>query len=290
MRWKFWTSMIVFGAGAVAAFAACAPVTLLNSITPSGSYSLAKDIAYGEHARQKFDIYQPDEPRADSPVIVFVYGGSWDSGKKGMYKFVAEAFASNGYTTVVPDYRLYPEVKFPKFVNDTAAAVAAAANRYPEQSLVLVGHSAGAYNAVKITVDSSYLQAEGVNSCQVIAATVGLAGPYGDPPMKAEPYITIFPDRLQGPDGPINNIDGVKPPLFLAIGENDTTVAAQHGITLAERINGVGGKVVNKVYPDLNHTDVVKVLSRYFDGDSELKADILEFIAAQPGKRQNFCK
>ncbi|RZV40121.1 MAG: alpha/beta hydrolase, partial [Acidimicrobiales bacterium] len=155
MRWKFWTSMAAISVGAITTFAACAPVTLLNSITPSGSYKLAKDIAYGDHARQKYDIYQPDEPRGDAPVIVFVYGGSWDSGKKGMYKFIGEAFASNGYTTVVPDYRLYPEVKFPAFVEDTAAAVAAAANRYPDRSLVLVGHSAGAYNAVKVTVDQS---------------------------------------------------------------------------------------------------------------------------------------
>lgn len=281
--------MVGLGAGAIAAFAACAPVTLLNTITPSGSYKLAKDIAYGENARQKYDIYQPDEPRADAPVIVFVYGGSWDSGKKGMYKFVAEAFASNGYTTVVPDYRLYPEVKFPGFVEDTADAVAAAAKRYPEQALVLVGHSAGAYNAVKVTVDHSYLGARGISACETIAATIGLAGPYGDPVMKKEPYITIFPDRLAGQDGPINNIDGVKPPLFLAIGDKDDTVAAQHGITLAERINAVGGQVVNKLYPDLNHTDVIKVLSRYFDGESELKSDVLDFIANQPGKRQKLC-
>ena len=281
--------MIGTAVGAVATFAACAPVTLLNTITPSGSYKLAKDIAYGDNARQSYDVYEPDEPRANAPVIVFVYGGSWDSGKKGMYKFVAEAFASNGYTTVVPDYRLYPEVKFPEFVEDTADAVAAAAKRYPSQSLVLVGHSAGAYNAVKVTVDHSYLSARGISACDTIAATVGLAGPYGDPPMKEEPYITIFPDRLLGQDGPINNIDAKKPPLFLAIGDQDTTVAAQHGITLAARINAVGGQVVNKVYPGLSHTGVVKVLSRYFDGDSELKTDMLEFIAAQPGTRQNLC-
>lgn len=275
--------------GAVTAFAACAPVTLLNSITPSGSYKLAKDIAYGELDRQKYDIYVPDEPRADAPVIVFVYGGSWDSGNKGMYKFVAEAFASKGYTIVIPDYRLYPDVTYPAFVEDTADAVAATARRYPDQTVVLVGHSAGAYNAVKVTVDHSYLDARGIDACETIAATVGLAGPYGDPPMVEEPFITIFPDKLTKDDAPINHIDGVKPPLFLAIGDKDTTVAAQHGITLAERINGVGGKVINKVYPDLNHTDVIKVLSRFFDDGSELKTDVLDYIAAQPGSRRNSC-
>jgi acetyl esterase/lipase len=271
-------------------FVACAPVTFLNTITPSGAYKLAKNIAYGEKDRQTLDIYEPDEPRAKAPVLVFVYGGSWDSGNKGMYKFVAENFAANGYTTVVPDYRLYPEVKYPSFLQDTAAAVAEVSERYPERPQILIGHSAGAYNVVLTSVDHRYLTAENVDACQTIAGTIGLAGPYGDPQLKKEPLITIFPDRHSAQDAPINHIDGPKPPLFLAIGSDDETVAAQHGIALAERINARGGKVINAVYPDLSHTSIIKVLSRYFDGGSALKADMLEFIEAQPtASRRDFC-
>ena len=290
MRYKFWSMMIVLIIIGTFGFAACAPVSFLNTITPSGSYKLAKDIKYGAAVRQSLDIYQPDTPRANAPVIVFVYGGSWDSGNKGMYKFVAENFASNGYTTVVPDYRLYPQVKYPAFLQDTAAAVAEVAERYPDQPQILIGHSAGAYNVVLTSVDHSYLSAENVDACQVIAGTIGLAGPYGDPQLKKEPLITIFPDRHGGQDAPINHIDGPKPPLFLAIGSDDSTVATQHGIALAKRIDARDGKVINAVYPGLSHTGIIKVLSRYFDGNSQLKTDMLDFIEAQPtAKRQNFC-
>lgn len=281
--------MIGVAAGAVTVFAACAPVTLLNTITPSGSYKLAKDISYGENARQKYDIYEPTSARANSPVLVFIYGGSWDSGNKGMYKFIGEAFANKGYTIAIADYRLFPEVKYPEFVNDTAAAVAAVSRQFPDRSLVLIGHSAGAYNVVKTTVDASYLAVEKLDNCNVIAGTIGLAGPYGDPPMTSKIMMTIFPGKLEGEDAPINNIDGKKPPLFLAIGANDDTVAIQHGITLAERINAVDGEVINEVYPDLNHTGVIKVISRYFDGDSDLFADMLSFIGVQSGTRKDFC-
>jgi acetyl esterase/lipase len=281
--------MIGFFALGTFGFVACAPVTFLNTITPSSSYKVAKNIAYGSEERQSLDIYEPDQPRANAPIIVFIYGGSWDSGNKGMYKFVAENFASNGYTTVVPDYRLYPEVKYPAFLEDTAAAIAEIDERYPDRSQILIGHSAGAYNVVLTTVDHKYLAAENIDACETIAGTIGLAGPYGDPQLKKEPLITIFPDKHGADDAPINHIDGPKPPLFLAIGDKDETVATQHGVALAERITARGGSVINKIYPDLTHTSIVKVLSRYFDDNSTLKADMLDFIAAQSKAKEDFC-
>ena len=270
--------------------ASCSGVALLNTITPSGSYSLAKNIEYGKLERQKLDIYQPDKPRANAPIVVFIYGGSWDTGNKGMYKFVGEAFASEGLTTIIPDYRLHPEVIYPEFVNDTAAAVAFAARRYPDQSLILIGHSAGAYNVMMVTVDPEYLKAQGVDLCQRIAGTVGLAGPYGAFPMKKEPYITIFPGRQEGDDAPVQRTLGPTPPMFVPIGDKDTTVSDQHSRELADKVNARGGAAKFKLYPGLSHTDIVKVLSRYFDNDSDLKGDVVEFVAANSAAKSNYCR
>ncbi|MBL4854755.1 MAG: alpha/beta hydrolase [Robiginitomaculum sp.] len=275
-------------------FAACAPVKFLNTITPSGSYKLAKNVSYMDSEtdgeRQKLDIYQPKQPKANAPVVVFIYGGSWDTGNKNIYKFVGEAFAAQGYTTVIPNYRLYPEVKYPEFINDTAAAIAYTAKRYPEQGLIVIGHSAGAYNAMMVTVEPEYLRAQGLDVCQAIAGMVGLAGPYGAFPLKAEPFVTIFPDRHTADDAPVNLVNGPTPPLFMAIGDKDTTVSELHSLKLQEIIRARGGLASFKTYPGLNHTDVVKVLSRYFDDDSELKDDILNFIATNSEKRDNYCQ
>ncbi|MEJ0006612.1 MAG: hypothetical protein WDM77_09705 [Steroidobacteraceae bacterium] len=54
------------------------------------------------------------------PVIVFWYGGSWTEGNKDEYRFVGAALASLGYVAVLPNYRLYPQVKFPQFLDDAA--------------------------------------------------------------------------------------------------------------------------------------------------------------------------
>ncbi len=56
-------------------------------------------------------------------MAVFFYGGSWSSGKRADYKFVGEALASRGIVTVVADYRLSPEVRYPVFLQDSAQAV-----------------------------------------------------------------------------------------------------------------------------------------------------------------------
>ncbi len=270
-------------------FAACAPVKFLNTITPSGSYKLDKSVAYGDGERQKLDIYQPKQPKENAPVVVFVHGGSWDSGTKDIYKFVGESFASQGYTTVISNYRLYPEVIYPEFINDTAAAIAYTAKRYSKQGVIVIGHSAGAYNAMMATVEPKYLRAQGVEVCQVVAGMVGLAGPYGAFPLQAEKYVTMFPDRHSADDAPVNLINGPTPPLFMAIGDEDTTVSELHSLKLQEIIRARGGMADFKIYPGLNHTAVVKVLSRYFDEDSTLKADMLTFIEAHSEKRGNYC-
>ncbi len=276
--------------GMLVIFVSCAPVTFLNTITPSGSYKLAKNLPYGTGARQKLDIYAPDTPRKDKAVLVFVHGGSWSDGNKNMYKFVGEAFATEGFMTVIPNYLMYPQVRYPEFINDTAAAIAFAAKKYPGVPLYVLGHSAGAYNAMMVTVDPKYLKAHGMDICQTINATIGLAGPYGAFPLEKEPYITIFPDLHTGDDAPAQIKLGPTPPVFLPIGDKDTTVSDLHGRALAKNIIARGGQAEFKLYAGLNHTEMVKVLSRYFDGGSTLKTDILTFIEAQPKPSDNFCK
>ena len=276
--------------GGVIAFASCAPVALLNTITPSSGYSLDKNITYGDLERHKLDVYHANEPRENAPVIIFIHGGSWDSGNKNAYKFIGEAFASKGFTVAIPNYRLYPEVIYPEFINDTALATAFIARRFPDTPVVLVGHSAGAYNAMMVTADPQYLGAQGLDVCKTIAATIGLAGPYGAFPLSKEPYITIFPGRQAGNDSPVQIKLGPTPPIFAPIGDKDETVSDQHSRELVANVTARGGTAKFKLYPGLSHTDVAKVMSRYFDGGSELKGDVIDFITKQPTNSENYCR
>jgi acetyl esterase/lipase len=267
---------------ATLALAACAPVSILNGITPSSTFDRTKNLAYGDGPRQTLDVYAVENPKADAPVLVFIHGGSWDSGKKGIYKFLAEGFTKSGYDVVVPNYRLWPDAKFPNFLNDNAKAVAFAADRYPDRKIVLMGHSAGGYNVLMLGLDDQYLSAAGVDRCERISGVVGLAAPVGIVPLKAERLVAIFPERLQGTDSALNAVTGPSPALFLGHGEADTTVYPQNSLQLAEKVTARGGVAQAEIYPEQSHTDVVKVLSRHFDGDANLKSDIVKFLDGLP--------
>ena len=105
---------------------ACTPVKILNSLVPESGYQSISAVKYGTNSRQKLDIYLPknEYKQQDSTrkVVIFYYGGNWDSGERADYKFVAEALVSQGYIVVIPDYRVYPEVLFPDFMADPASA------------------------------------------------------------------------------------------------------------------------------------------------------------------------
>jgi acetyl esterase/lipase len=279
-----------FSAMAALLASACSPVGFLNMITPSSSFSLAKNISYGELDRQTLDIYQATRAKANTPLIVFIHGGSWKDGSKDIYKFLGEGLAREGYDVVVPNYRLYPETKFPGFVEDAALATAYAAKRYPDRSLSLIGHSAGGHMVTLLGTAPKYFEKAGINMCERISSIVGLASPTGAYPLTDEPYITIFPERFTGKDAALNNVDSPSPPMFLMNGGLDDTVGPKNSEDLAAAINARGGSAVYKFYPELTHTGPVKVMSKYFDGDSTLKADVLSFIDAQASGRTGFCQ
>lgn len=280
----------ILALGVATVLTACAPVNFLNTITPSSTFKLEKNISYGETDRHKLDIYTAKAPKDNAPVMVFIHGGSWEDGSKDIYKFLGEGYAREGYDVVIPNYRLYPDVKFPAFVNDVASAVAFAAQRYPDRSLAIMGHSAGGHIVTLLGTDGDYLKTAGVDMCSRVSSFVGLSSPTGAYPLKEEPYITIFPERFAGKDAPLNNVNSPSPAMFLMNGGNDTTVGPKNSEQLAAAITARGGQAEFKLYPPLNHTDPVKVMSKYFDDDSTLKADVMAFIDAQAVKQGGYCQ
>lgn len=98
------------------------PSGILNFLARFQSYELVKDIPYLDGPRRRLDVYRP-RALSNVPVIVFFYGGSWQTGAKESYHFLASTFAARGYVIIVPDYRVYPEIKFPAFLQDGAEAV-----------------------------------------------------------------------------------------------------------------------------------------------------------------------
>jgi acetyl esterase/lipase len=259
----------------------CSGTEILNIVNRAGHYQTAKDVAYGPHQRQQLDIYQPHEP-ANACLIVFVYGGGWDSGSKAQYGFVAAALARKGYTLVVPDYRLYPEVQHPAFVADIAQAIAsepvqALAKR---KSLVMMGHSAGAMIAGLISFDPKYLQAVGLTP-DIIDAYVTLAGPhdYFLPTQKPR-WTNIFgTDPIQQLDAlTVNHIRPQNPPTLILQGAADKTVTPKSAVSLEQKLQNAGVPVARKTYPGVTHVQLVAAMGQPLGFLAPTLVDIDHFL------------
>lgn len=227
-------------------------------MTPDGTVTREADIAYGPLPRHRMDVYRPAELSAEAPLLVFVHGGGWRSGARGDYRFVAQPMAALGCMVAVPDYRLWPEAAFPAFVEDTALAVQALARREPRRRMVVMGHSAGAFNAACIALDPAW----GVQ--RLIGGFIGLAGPYDFSRDEVSPP-AIFPEamfpeaRIQAAPAPLDA--RLTPPLLLLHGQADTTVGPYHSRILAERAVAAGVLVRHITYPGLGHVGLVAALA-----------------------------
>lgn len=284
------TSLILAGLVLVplALVAARAPARLLNAAIPADGLTIRRDLAYGPLARQRLDLYAPAAPAGPLPLILFLYGGGWDKGRKADYLFAAEGLARGGFLVAVPDYRLYPEVRFPAFVEDAARAVAwlgreAAALGGDAGRLVLMGHSAGAYNAALLALDARYLAGEGLTP-RAIAGLVGLAGPYAFDPLGYSSTRAIFdvgrpPDELR----PVAFVTPQAPPMLLLHGLDDTTVYPVNSRQLAAALQAAGVAAETRLYPGLGHIGIVLALARGFRGRAPVLAQALEFARRVTG-------
>lgn len=265
---------------------ACSPATLLNATVPSHGVSVTQDVAYADGPRRRLDIYRPPRGGGRVPLVVFLYGGSWRSGSKATYSFVALPLAARGAVVVVPDYRLYPEVAFPAFLDDNARAVAWAVAHAPElgadpSRVFLVGHSAGAYNAAMLGLDPRLLAEAGYDRRR-LAGVVGLAGPYDFLPITGDDIKPVFAPVGDGPlSQPVSYVDGLNPPMLLLAGDADTTVNPRNTLSLSEKIRAAGGRVEARIFPGVGHIGIVTAFAPLFRSRAPVLDDVWAFITRQ---------
>ena len=292
--------------------AACTSISFLIANVPAsfGPYTRTTDIAYGSEKRQKLDVYVPADPGAapasaaaapdsraarsdgiarDSggtqrgrPVVIFWYGGSWQEGSKSEYRFVGAALAERGFVTVLPDYRLYPKVKFPEFLDDAAKAVAWVQQHAQEfggdpQQIVLMGHSAGAHMAAFLALRPDYLTRAGGRP-EGIKGLVGLAGPYAMTP-NTRALRTIFGKPYVAADyQPLRFVTRQAPPTFLAHGLDDHLVSVHQTEALRDALRRNDVRVETELYADRGHADMVAAFSIPARNRAPVLDDAVKFI------------
>ena len=225
-----------------------------------GRTGFIADVPFADGADLRLDVFSPSNRRG-APTIVFLHGGAWIEGSKEDFRFIGAVLADAGYLTVIPQYRLFPEVKFPTFVEDAAQAVAWArrnAARYGGDPgrLFLMGHSAGAHIAALVAFDDRYLSAAGV-SPGCVRGFIGISGPYALE--LRTPFLHgVFPAEFSADDWqPIRRVTPLAPPTLLLHGQSDWMVQAEESIALGRRLKSLGVPVRVRLYSGRSHRDLI---------------------------------
>ena len=264
---------------------ACGGVLFVAANTPAlfGNYTRDADVAYGAGPRRTLDVYLPDQPAASRPLIVFWYGGSWMKGDKEQYRFVGAALALRGYVAVLPDYRVYPEVRFPGFMDDAALALkwaqdnAARLGADPRRIYVM-GHSAGAHIAALLALDARYLERAGGDPRRV-RGLIGLSGPYALEP-DTDVLRTIFAAPYgEGDWQPVQFVTAASPPALLLHGGADRVVWVAHSEKLQATLRAAGVQADLRRYAGAGHADTVAALSVPARGRAPVLDDISAFVS-----------
>ena len=260
---------VVAGLGLIALAAVTAACTglsygLANAPALFGPFKRTANLAYGEDPRQRLDVYTPANA-VNRPVVMFWYGGSWQRGQRSQYRFVGAALASRGFVTVLPDYRLYPAVKFPQLLDDGARALVWVQQHSQEfggdpHRIVLMGHSAGAHMAAFLALDRERVLNAGGHP-EWIVGLVGLSGPYALDP-NSDILRTIFARPYTEADWqPVRFASAQAPPALLVHGLDDRVVSPAHTEKLRAALIAHHVRVETGLYPGRGHVDTVAAFS-----------------------------
>lgn len=264
-------------------------LSIINFLIPKdrGSRKLASAVSYGPSARHALDIYAPAQASGMRPAVFFIYGGSWSDGSRRQYDFVGRALAVQGFVTVIADYRLLPEVEYPDFLDDGATALNWVVDNIAEyggdaDSIALMGHSAGAYNAVMLALDPAYLRKRGL--LDRVKCVVGLSGPYDFFPFDGPITLRTF-GAVRDPQAtqPVNLVQSDAPPMFLGSGDKDTLVYPRNSVALAAHLRAVDVVVDERHYATLGHPGTLMALGTVTRGLAPVLADVTGFLRQHLG-------
>ncbi len=256
--------VLLFGGGARAIVAGGAKsLDLADKLLGSGKGArlLLADQPYGRGARQSLDIWVPEQAQAGDrlPVVVFAKGPVLDEATD--------------------------------FLEDAAAAVAWTHRHIGElggdpDRIALMGHSAGAYNAVMLALDPEWMRAA-KSDASVIRGVAGLAGPYDFLPFEKGGMADRAMGKVRPPERtqPIHYARGDAPPLWLASGDEDETVRPRNSRNLAAAIERLGGSATLRVYPGMGHTGIVMALAAPFRAKGPVLDEATDFLRGVTARR-----
>jgi acetyl esterase/lipase len=256
---------------------------------PRDNIDLRRNIVYGAHPRQQFDLYRPTNRQTKRSVVLFVHGGAFMDGHRNrteqIYSNVSYYFARNNVAAINVGYRLGNDAPYPAGSDDIAAVVKWTHDNADDigidrSRVFLMGHSAGAAHAGSYAYDKRRYPASGpgLAGLLVISGRVRVEtlaeNPNAD---KVRAYYGTGDAASLDDLSPVSHVDANSVPTFIAWGEYENPLLDIHGAELAYRL-----AAAKRRSPPLmwlrghNHTSTIAHIGT---ADETLGQAMLDFIA-----------
>ena len=241
------------------------------------SYSIFNDEAH------KIDLYMPDgECRA---MLVYFHGGGFVEGSRDLdlLPHFAEDMTAAGIAVASAEYRMYPEAKYPDFVEDAAEAVAYAKRELLSlvgcDKLFVSGTSAGAYLTQLLCFDSAWLGKYGITNEDI----TGFIHDAGQPTV----HFNVLKERGGNPSdtvideaAPIYHVGKATdyPPMQIIVSDNDLENRLEQTEMLIKKLKESSYDTSKLTYIITHGTHVWYVTATDEEGKNEFSKLILPFI------------
>ncbi|QXU42947.1 alpha/beta hydrolase [Pedobacter sp. D749] len=264
---------------------------LFQTILSSAQVKKVKNINYVGNTDEAntLNIFYKNDSIKNKPVLIFIHGGSWSSGKKETYWWLGRNFARKDVVTVIINYRLAPNVQYEKMGDDCALAVKwvqahIADYTASKEKIFVMGHSAGAHLAELINADPKYFKKVGIKN--PIKGVI-LNDPFGldmkEYLSTAEKdhfyfdFIRTFTDQpaVWKEASPLDYVNNIKNPHLLFYGSKTYGAIKLQTPRLYEKLKANNIPVEIKEIKGKSH---VPMISQMIFGGNQLYQDILDFI------------
>jgi len=264
---------------------------LFQTILSSAQVKKAKNINYAGNTDESntLNVFYKNDSIKDKPVLVFIHGGSWSSGKKETYWWLGRNFARKGVVTVIINYPLAPNVQYEKMGDDCALAIKWVKEHITDYTasadkIFVMGHSAGAHLGELINADPKYFKKAGINN--PIKGMI-LNDPFG---LDMHEYLTTaekdhfyfdfirtFTDQpaVWKVASPMDYVNNIKNPHLLFYGSKTYGAIKIQTPKLYEKLKANRVPVEIKEIKGKSH---VPMISQMIFGGNSLYKDILDFI------------
>lgn len=253
--------------------------------------TLTRDVSPHPDVRTRLDVYQPPAAR-NSPVFIYVYGGSWKAGTKSLYAPLAQRLLSHGLVVVIPEYTLHPHARYPQTVQEVAAAIAWTLDNIQDyggdpRRVVVGAQSAGAQIAGTALLDPRWL-AGYQHSAADVRGLVGISGVYDVPAQVAwsqrhgghgSYVVDVMGGRANlAAASPLTHVGPHAPPTLLIHGDRDQTVPMTTSLAFDARLRAAGVPSEFICYRGGGHSGIL--FQALAENPSRLLTDILRFFWA----------